>query len=95
MSAAADIFESKPVNAGEGKPLVIHVCECGKAHRLFVAHYDRVLLKCGRMVWALQPKRNGPLAMFPWPGPPMTARELAAKESGERDENWAAGRWTA
>lgn len=70
-------------------------CACGKTHCFKIRHYDRLLLKCGRMMWALQPKRNGPLVMFPWPGPPMSERELAVKESGEREDNWAAGRWTA
>jgi len=88
------MIESKPANP-TGKQLVIHACECGRAHHLTVGHYDRMLLKCGRMMWALQPKRNGPLVMFPWPGPPMPARELAQKESDEREEGWQAGRWSA
>ena len=74
---------------------IIHTCECGAAHLLNVRHYDRVLLKCGRMVWALQPKAYGPLTIFPWPGPPMTSRELAAKEADQRAEGWSAGRWSA
>ena len=55
-------------------------CPCGKVHRFDIAHYDRVIVGCGRRYWALQPRRNGPLKMFPWPGPNLSARELAEKE---------------
>jgi hypothetical protein len=58
-------------------------CPCGKTHVFDCGHYDRVIVGCGRPFWALQPKRNGPLVMFLWPGPNLTAREMAEKESVE------------
>lgn len=56
-------------------------CACGKTHRVTLGHYDRAALSCGRIVWALQPKRNEGLHLFPWPGPNWTAAELKEKEA--------------
>jgi hypothetical protein len=58
-------------------------CHCGKRYRTTVAHYDRLWLDCGHPHWALQPKRGGPLVMYPWPGPPLTRAEYAAKYPNE------------
>jgi hypothetical protein len=58
-------------------------CPCGKTHRFTVEHYDRVIVQCGRPWWALQPKRNGPLVMFPWPGRNLTREEMGGKPSAE------------
>lgn len=91
----ADLLEIQRPTPGDAVMTVMHACDCGAVHHLKVKHYDRVLLKCGRMVWAIQQKKFGPLVMRPWPGPPMSSRELAQKEAEERAENWRAGRWTA
>lgn len=62
-------------------------CKCGRVHVMEnIRHYDRIILECGRAVWALQPKRDGDLKLFPWPGPALTAREMAAKESAAQTQ---------
>ena len=58
-------------------------CVCGKVHVFDAQHYARCITSCGRLFWVLQPKRGGPLKMFPWPGPNLTARELAEREAAE------------
>lgn len=64
------------------RAVIVKKCACGKVHAVDnVVHYDRVILDCGRPYWVLQPKRNGPLTLFPWPGPNLTRAELAAKEA--------------
>ena len=85
-------MSNRPSNPDPGPQEVSVVCTCGKTHCFNIRHYDRVLLSCVRPMWALQPKRNGPLVMFPWPGPALTARELAAKEAAEQEDGWAAAR---
>jgi hypothetical protein len=65
---------------------VTGTCRCGKAFRIRVSHYDRVILSCQHPYWALQPRRNGPLVMFPWPGPALTRAEYRAKYPDE-DKN--------
>jgi len=58
-----------------------YMCKCGKVHTVTgIVHYGKYLLSCGAAVWALQPKRNGPLKLFPWPGPALTKWELEEKE---------------
>ena len=60
-------------------------CECGAVHCVPDAqHYDRVMAKCGRKYWVLQPKRNGELKLFPWPGPALTRAEMKAREEAEK-----------
>jgi hypothetical protein len=92
---ARKMMTGETLTPGDAKFVIVHQCACGAAHRLTVGHYDRVRLNCGRLVWALQPKAYGPLEIFPWPGPPMTAREFAERESDQRADDWAAGRWAA
>lgn len=43
-------------------------CPCGKGGGEYLAHYALVRCSCGKMFWALQPKRDGPLLAFPHPG---------------------------
>jgi hypothetical protein len=43
-------------------------CECGSALSAWLNHYDVAHCDCGRNWWALQPKRDGDLKIFPWPG---------------------------
>jgi len=43
-------------------------CRCGNAFSAMMQHYDLVTCKCSRIFWALQPHRDGPLKLFPWPG---------------------------
>jgi len=48
-------------------------CECGwcgKKHGAHLRHYGILRTNCGHFLWALQPKRNGPLVLVPWPGLP-------------------------
>lgn len=61
-------------------------CPCGAVHCFTVEHYGVGRAKCGRSYWALQPKRGEPMKLFPWPGPNLTAQELAEKEKGNTDE---------
>lgn len=60
-------------------------CACGKVHHWHLGHYGRGLAPCGRIYWALQPERSGELVMFPWPGPNLSAQELAEKERAEKE----------
>ena len=54
-------------------------CSCGQKHGANLGHYDRVQGSCGKVYWALQPKRNGPLVLFPWPGfPGLTIKQSAS-----------------
>lgn len=55
-------------------------CVCGKTHRFDLGHYGLGRGSCGRSFWALQPERRGPLKLFPWPGPNLTAQQLKEKE---------------
>ena len=59
--------------------LVSVACACGVKHLFPCGHYDRVIVSCGRRYWALQPKRNGELKLFPWPGENLTRREMIEK----------------
>lgn len=54
-------------------------CECGKKLVGVFGHYDRKICPCGRGYWALQPKREGPLAIYPWPGPNFTRTEMEGR----------------
>ena len=60
-------------------------CTCGKTHTIttVVHHYDRVTLCCGSIVWAIQPKRDGPLVISPWPGRNLTREEMGGRPSAE------------
>ena len=65
--------------------VIVDDCSCGKVHQCSgVTHYGRYVLKCGRAVWALQPRRNGPLVLRDWPGQPLTRRELEEREKSEK-----------
>ena len=55
---------SKPTRTAEDGESAAYVCPCGRVHHLQgVLHWERYILKCGAKVWALQPKRNGPLML--------------------------------
>jgi hypothetical protein len=45
--------------------LTIECPWCGKKHGCNLTHYQVMRGSCGRYFWALQPKRNGPLQLFP------------------------------
>jgi len=45
-------------------------CQCGKKCGCYLRHYERVRCACDRVYWALRPKRNGPMQLWPWPGDP-------------------------
>ena len=47
---------------------VEHTCDCGHVVRCDIGHYQLVRCRCGIFYWALQPKRQGPFALFKWPG---------------------------
>ncbi len=49
-------------------------CVCRRACAWRMAHYEVTRCTCGKGWWALQPKRNGPLVAFPWPGRTPGAR---------------------
>lgn len=57
-------------------------CACGKKIGAYFGHYDIKHCACGRSWWALQPKRNGPFQLFPWPG---DHRIKAAKEYAQQE----------
>ena len=79
MSSQAQLFsgsEERTKRTGrmgdQPKPSVQWVTyECGYCgHRggCLVGHWECVMCTCGKIWWALQPKRGGPLVGFPWPG---------------------------
>ena len=47
-------------------------CPCAGGGTVYLRHYERVRCECGRVYWALKPKRNEPMKLFPWPGDPNT-----------------------
>jgi len=54
-------------------------CDCGQTHGATLGHYDRVEGSCGKIYWALQPRRNGPFVLFSWPGfPGLTISQSAS-----------------
>ena len=65
--------------SAEGQWVPIH-CPCESKGGQYLKHYDVVRCSCGKFFWALQPKRNGPLKAFPWPGRNLTRAELEEKE---------------
>lgn len=84
MSATEQNVKAKAA----GETVVVDDCSCGKVHQCSgVVHYGCYQLKCGRLVWALQPRRNGPLVIRDWPGQPLTARELKEKEAAATSAN--------
>jgi len=74
-------------HANQNQPIVPqnYKCPCGKT--LIVAnelrHYMRIILACGNVVWALQPRRGGPLVLYPWPGPNLTREQMGGRPSAE------------
>ncbi len=56
-----------PIQPAQRQRLSIR-CECGSHCGQTLAHYEIVKCNCGNCYWALQPRRNGPLKLFPWPG---------------------------
>ena len=62
----------------------IKPCACGKIHNVEAQHYDRIISECGRKWFVLQPKRNGPLVLFPHPGEPLTRQQMAELEKAEK-----------
>jgi hypothetical protein len=58
-------------------------CDCGKKVGAYLKHYALMRCVCGFIWWALQPKADGPLKLFPWPGPNLTAQELEEREKAE------------
>lgn len=51
-----------------GEYLTTVQCRCGKKHGAYLKHYQLLRASCGVFFWALQPKRGGPLVLFPHPG---------------------------
>lgn len=56
------------LKTAEVKQWVPGICDCGPRVGQYLAHYDVMRCSCGKFFWSLQPKRDGPLVMFPWPG---------------------------
>ena len=54
--------------AQDNPETVTLVCGCGFKGHASQVHYGRVRCKCGRLFWALRPRRDGPLVAFPLPG---------------------------
>jgi len=59
-------------------------CACGSLHRFATKHYEVSRVACGRFYWALQPRRNGNLQLFPWPGPNLTREQMTGQKSAEQ-----------
>lgn len=56
------------MKASDKEQWVNSVCDCGSKGGAYLKHYQLLRCSCGRMFWALRPKRNGPLVSYPWPG---------------------------
>lgn len=54
-----------PVDVSEHLSLV---CVCGNHGMVWIKHWQRIRCVCGRLWWALRPKRNRPMKLVPWPG---------------------------
>ena len=70
---------SKPAANSLASQMVSVACPCGRVHAFAAAHYDRMIVSCGRRYWVLQPKRQGSLKLFPWPGENLTRAEMKEK----------------
>ena len=67
MKSKAQRPESKV--QGPGTTWLAHECGfCGAKGGAYLAHYGVMRCSCGNFVWALQPRRDGPLELFPHPG---------------------------
>ncbi len=69
--------QSPKADASTGKVWLRLACACESTGGQYFGHYDVVRCSCGRFYWALQPRANGPLQVFPHPGfhpvaPPIT-----------------------
>ena len=56
------------INTNEPAEMVNCRCECGMKWRQEMRHYDTIRCRCNLAVWALRPKRNGPLVCYQHPG---------------------------
>jgi len=60
------------MSAPKQKPEAVYLSTtcgyCDKKHGAYLNHYNILRTSCGRFLWSLKPKRNGPLVLFPWPG---------------------------
>ncbi len=60
-------------SAGRARPMPFGWCQttcdkCGKRVGANMSHYDRVSCgRCGKQYWALEPKRDKGLVLFPLP----------------------------
>lgn len=54
------------------------LCDCARKGTVKLGHYDVVRCPhCNCQFWALQPQRDSPLKLFPWPGLPGMERRAA------------------
>lgn len=60
--------DTKPERAQDLIYELYLTCECGNSGMVKLRHWERLRCVCGRIWWALQPKRHGQLKLFPWPG---------------------------
>jgi hypothetical protein len=53
-------------------------CDCSRKGVVKLGHYEVARCpQCNCQFWAVQPKRNGPLVIRPWPGLPGMERRAA------------------
>jgi hypothetical protein len=56
----------------------LFVCPgCRTPFTVSAGHFEVFKCECGMFVWALQPKRNGPLKIVRWPGGNLTKSEVS------------------
>jgi hypothetical protein len=60
--------QAKQQRAVDVEQLFVLRCECGRNGTVRLRHYELVRCECGLVYWALRPKRNGAMKLFPWPG---------------------------
>lgn len=59
---------SRAIHPNDTPEPVRFTCECGAQWTQTVRHYDVIQCSCRLRVWALRPRRNGPLVGYQHPG---------------------------
>ena len=61
--------QSPSADSKPGTTWLSHTCPvCEVKGGTYLSHYGVMRCSCGSFFWALQPRRDGPLVLFPHPG---------------------------
>ncbi len=68
--ARGDGSPAAPSRSGDVTEHVSFECGfCGRKVGCYIRRYEKARCVCGKYHWALRPDEDGPLVMFPHPGP--------------------------